>query len=215
VSNTGTSITLSIPSSFTSGTLSVTATNSCGATSSRSTTLTAVPATPASISGPASACPSQTGLVFTTPAVTGLTQSWAVPTGAVITAGQGTTSMTCTWGTTSGNVSVRNVNSCGQSTAFTKSVAIATCMEILNEETEVIEGINKIEVFPNPSSGVVTIRSNGSIDGVILNALGQEVQSFKLSENNNYSVRIQDLPAGLYFVKDSKTDEPPVRVIRL
>ncbi|MFM7105546.1 MAG: MopE-related protein, partial [Flavobacteriales bacterium] len=43
VSNTGTSITLSIPSSFTSGTLSVTVTNSCGATSSRSTTLTAVP----------------------------------------------------------------------------------------------------------------------------------------------------------------------------
>ncbi|MFM9005052.1 MAG: MopE-related protein, partial [Flavobacteriales bacterium] len=123
VSNTGTSITLSIPSSFTSGTLSVTVTNSCGATSSRSTTLTAVPAPPASISGPASAGPSQTGLVFTTPAVTGLTQSWAVPTGAVITAGQGTTSMTCTWGTTSGNVSVRNVNSCGQSTAFTKSVA--------------------------------------------------------------------------------------------
>jgi hypothetical protein len=88
-------------------------------------------------------------------------------------------------------------------------------MELLDEDNTAVEEANKIEVFPNPSSGVVTIRSNGTINGIILNALGQEVQSFKLSDNNSYSVRIQDLPAGLYFIKDINKDEPPVRLIRL
>ncbi len=40
---------------------------------------------------------------------------WTVPGGATITSGQGTTSIVVNFGTSSGNVSVRSVNSCGNS----------------------------------------------------------------------------------------------------
>jgi hypothetical protein len=208
VTNNGTSITLSITSAFTSGTLSVTASNSCGGTSTRSTTLTRVPATPASITGPATACPNQTGLVFTTPAVTGITQSWTVPTGAVITAGQGTTSMTCTWGTATGSVSVRNVNSCGQSTALTKSVAIAVCMEMLDESSDVVQPIREeensvmnLEVYPNPNLGTFTVRAPQSGIYKLLSSTGQLVYEIQLNESNNFSFEVEGLSSGLYFLQ--------------
>ncbi len=76
-----------------------------------------VPATPGAItpSNPAPlAC--SAGITYTIAAVAGASlYNWTVPFGATITAGQGTTSITVTWGSTSGNVTVIASNSCGSS----------------------------------------------------------------------------------------------------
>jgi gliding motility-associated-like protein len=73
------------------------------------------PAAPGAITGPISVCPGQT-VTYSIAAVSGATSyTWTVPSGATIVSGQGTTSITVTWGFTSGNVCVYASNSCGNS----------------------------------------------------------------------------------------------------
>jgi len=195
--NSGNSIVLNIPSTFTTGTLSVQVVNACGGSATRSASLTRLPAIPASISGPASVCPSQVGVNFTTPVVTGVTQSWTVPAGAVITAGQGTTSMICNWGTSAGSVTVRNVNACGQSSTRTRSVSLATCID--ETESDFLRS-PELEAFPNPNNGSFVVRSNEAGDFYLMNSLGQVVQVIKLNASNNLRFELTGLTAGIYFL---------------
>jgi large repetitive protein len=62
-------------------------------------------------------CASSTGNVYSVNAVTNATYAWTVPAGSTITSGQGTNSITVTFGSTSGNISVISSNSCGTSNA--------------------------------------------------------------------------------------------------
>jgi hypothetical protein len=197
VTNNGTSIVMNIPSTFTTGTLSVRAYNACGGSSLRSASLTRLPATPASITGPASVCPNQIGVAFTTPAVTGVTQTWTVPTGASITAGQGTTSLTCNWGAAAGSVTVRSVNACGQSAARSKSIAIATCIQ---DEGGSLLRNPELEAYPNPSTGSFMIRGNEAGVYYVMNSLGQVVEQVTMNASNNFNHEITGLSAGVYFI---------------
>jgi hypothetical protein len=197
VTNSGNSIVMSVPSNFTTGTLSVRAFNSCGGSSLRSASLTRLPSTPASITGPASVCPNQVGVNFTTPAVTGVTQLWATPSGVTITSGQSTTSMTCNWGTAAGSVTVRSVNACGQSAALSKSVALATCMDEGNGD--VLRDIT-LEAYPNPSNGSFVIRSNDAGEYYLMNSIGQTIEVVKLNSANYFRYEISGLSAGVYFI---------------
>jgi len=200
VTNNGNSIVLNIPSTFSSGTLSVRAYNSCGGSSLRSASLNRLPTTPASITGPASVCPNQVGVTFTTPAVTGVTQLWTVPNGAAITAGQNTTSMTCTWGTAAGSVTVRSVNACGQSAALSKSVTLLTCME---EEggLPVEQRASDLNVYPNPNDGSFTVRSAQVGSYRLLSSTGQLIYEIQLNETNNFSFEVSGLSTGFYFLQ--------------
>ncbi|NTW33242.1 MAG: LamG domain-containing protein [Bacteroidetes bacterium] len=75
-----------------------------------------VPATPGTITGSATVCASQSGEIYSILPVSGAgSYTWTVPTGANITAGQGTSSATVNFGTTSGNISVTATNNCGTS----------------------------------------------------------------------------------------------------
>jgi hypothetical protein len=88
-------------------------------------TATAGPAMPSSISGNAWACMNTSATYSISPVTAASTYTWSVPAGASITAGQGTTSVSVAFGTTSGNVSVAAVNACGASTAQTLSVSVS------------------------------------------------------------------------------------------
>lgn len=79
-----------------------------------------------SISGNAAPCQGSSQ-IYTATLVSGSPATsyvWTVPAGASITAGQGTSTMTVTWGATSGNVSLITSNNCGSSGAVL-SVTIA------------------------------------------------------------------------------------------
>ncbi|HMK26116.1 MAG TPA: hypothetical protein VK483_08810, partial [Chitinophagaceae bacterium] len=68
---------------------------------------------PGPITGPVSVCSGQTGVVYYINSVRGaISYSWTVPPGAVITAGQGDTSIVVSFGATSGNVTVTAFNGC-------------------------------------------------------------------------------------------------------
>jgi hypothetical protein len=137
----------------TSGSYTVTITNSCGTTTSSpvSVTVLTAPATPGSITGPGNFCSGQTGVVYSIAPVTGATSyTWQVPNGASITSGQGTTSITVSFSNKNGNIRVQAINSCGNSNWSSKNVS-KNCREG-NEFSDDIKTAFEVKVFPNPGS---------------------------------------------------------------
>jgi hypothetical protein len=206
-------VTINVPSSFTTGTLSVACVNGCGGSITRTLALTRLPATPASITGPASVCPSQVGVNFTTPAVAGVTNTWTAPTGATITAGQNTTSMTCTWGTAAGSVTVRGVNACGQSATRSKALTLLTCLD--EQEEGAIDNevrANEISIYPNPNSGTFAVRVQQAGRFEVLNSLGQIQQVITINESAG-SFEVTGLASGMYFVREVRNPANLQRVV--
>lgn len=127
-SGTGTNtITTNWASSALAGNISVTVTNSCGSVSaSTPVSVGQSPSTP-TVSGVSQLCRGATAVSFSITAQAGVTYNWTVPTGVTITSGQGTASISTSWGASavSGNVSVSVANSCSTVTAF-RSVTVNT-----------------------------------------------------------------------------------------
>ena len=67
------------------------------------------------ITGPFFYTNNQTGMIFSFPRLHSTTYNWAVPAGASITSGQGTDSITVTWGTIQDSVRLDVTNGCGTS----------------------------------------------------------------------------------------------------
>jgi hypothetical protein len=131
----------------TGGTLSVTANNaSCASAAQNATiTVTATPAQPGTVSGTAAVCAGSTQ-TYSISAVSGATgYTWTVPTGATINSGQGTTSISVTFGSTSGNVGVVASNSCGNSSIRNRAITV-----------------NNIPAQPSAISGNTTVCSGAS-----------------------------------------------------
>ncbi len=105
-------------SSFTTGTLSVTGTNGCGTTTVRNLAITSVPIATSGITttgGAVKVCPGDTR-TYTVTNVVGVTYTWVTPTGGTINSGQGTNSISVTYGAgfiANGTLSVTPSNSCG------------------------------------------------------------------------------------------------------
>ncbi len=88
-------------------------------------TVTPAPATPGVITGNTTACSGSTGNIYSISPIPGATSyNWTVPGDASIASGAGNTSITITFGSTSGNVSVAAVNSCGTSSSSYQAVTI-------------------------------------------------------------------------------------------
>ncbi len=199
--NTGTSITLSIPANYVSGNLCYTITNTCGTSPMRCNVLSSVPLTPATISGPASVCPSSTGLSYSTPQVLAFTYTWTVPAGCTILSGQGTNTVSVNWGTSAGSIYVKANNACGSSANRTYAVSLLACMPEEEEgDNWDIGRDNRLDVYPNPSSGSFKVVSNFDSDMILMNHLGQFVQRFRLNEGNQRSVKVDGLSAGMYML---------------
>ncbi len=83
------------------------------------------------INGVSSNCTGVSGVVYSVTAQSGASYNWTVPTGVSITAGQGTNSITTTWGATavSGNVSVTLANNC-ISVSSSKAVTVSTNVQL-------------------------------------------------------------------------------------
>lgn len=86
-----------------------------------------VPATPGAISGLTSVCQGVSGVVYSiTPIANVDTYIWTLPTGATITAGTGTNSVTVSYAisATSGNITVKGSNACGDGNAASLAVTL-------------------------------------------------------------------------------------------
>jgi hypothetical protein len=129
---------------------------------------------------------------------------WTVPTGATITAGQGTNSIEVTWGTVAGSVTVKAGNACGiNATAKTLAVKLSVaCREAVEEVVETIS------LYPNPASQMATLNftsAKGSDYQIrMINALGQSVYNSegKATQGANIiDLNLENFSNGLYIVQ--------------
>ena len=105
---------------FTSGNLTVTANNSCVSTSTISTALKSTPSIPGTIKGPISNVCGATTTYYISSVLGATSYTWSVPAGATVLSGQGTTSISVLWPSTSlssQSVCVTANNACGISLA--------------------------------------------------------------------------------------------------
>ncbi|MGE0636045.1 MAG: glycine-rich protein, partial [Bacteroidia bacterium] len=161
-----TSITVKFGS--TSGNVSVTACHCCGssAASNLGVTVTSAPGTPGGISGATSVNGNQTGVSYSISAVAGATSyNWTVPSGASISGGQGTTSITVNFGTTSGNICVTASNSCGTSAASCVAITI-NCYNAGSQTFSYTGGVQSWTVPCGVTSISVDARGAGGNIGV-------------------------------------------------
>ncbi len=108
------------------GHLAVRAVSGCGNSDYRTVPIViAIPATPAAILGNLHPECNATGVVIYVDPVPGATSyHWTISSNASITAGQGTNSITASFGLDGGQVSVRAQNSCGNSDSITATYSI-------------------------------------------------------------------------------------------
>ncbi|WP_299577863.1 MBG domain-containing protein, partial [uncultured Sunxiuqinia sp.] len=79
------------------------------------------------ISGETNVCANATGIAYSVAPIDGaLTYTWAVPSGATITEGQGTPSILVDFGETNGNIKVTPTNGCGTGSPSSRYVTIDT-----------------------------------------------------------------------------------------
>ena len=150
---TATTNTITVTPAATS-TYVVTSTGCPGVTTVSVTVTVSSVVTTGPITGNNSLCPNATGVTYSVPNVAGSTYAWTVPAGASITAGQGTNSITVTFGATGGNVAVTETASCGTANA-TLAVAVTS-----TPITPVIVG--PAAVCPNATAVTYSVSSTGS-----------------------------------------------------
>jgi hypothetical protein len=157
-SGQGTSaITAAFTSAYTTGPLNVTASNACGTSALRTSTVRSTLAPPTGLSGPTSVCANQQAVPYSCNPLTGATSyTWSAPSGARIFDGTvlstsntlttTATSVTVNFAVTAGNVRVKGNNSCGAGTNATLAVAI-TCREV----QPVSFNLLNTDAYPNPA----------------------------------------------------------------
>lgn len=110
----------------TAGNISVTAGNACGGSSPRNLAVTpqaAAPAQPSEINGTSPVCAGSTQ-TYSVTAVPFVVYDWSVPAGWAILTGQGSNTITCTAGATSGTITVTPSNDCGTGTSRNRTIVV-------------------------------------------------------------------------------------------
>jgi hypothetical protein len=94
--------------------------------------------------------------------------------------------------TTTTNYSLES--SCAANVPFTISVAACVGIKSLNNSED------SFMIFPNPNNGEFEIKGIREETIFISNELGQVIDSKLLAAENNYSVKVNDLQNGVYFI---------------
>lgn len=206
------SISVTFGPTFVQGSISVTAGTSCATQSpAKSIKVTSKPAVPAAIVGPTSVCPLATGLKYSTTAVQGVTYNWVVPTGATITAGQGTAAITVNMGTRAGYVRVSAGNICGSSAYQSLAVSLLSCksetIASLKPEDSPSGTKPGISLWPNPATSILYVQLSGYTGNVTLQlrslegkVLRQEKLQMNLSKTARQQMDVATLAGGIYLL---------------
>jgi hypothetical protein len=171
VSGQGTNVvSVQVNAGYTGGSISVVATNVCGSSPARSKTLTQnLPATPTAIAGQKEGLCNTTGNVFSIPAVAAATSyNWGA-TGATITAGNGTNSITADVATLvgTGSITVQAVNGCGSSLTRTLTISGAPARAgVISGAVSVCDNTNEaysVATVAGASAYTWSVTANGTI----------------------------------------------------
>ncbi|MFB9079724.1 T9SS type A sorting domain-containing protein [Flavobacterium procerum] len=85
-----------------------------------------------------------------------------------------------------------------------KCNVFSECVNFNNLNTPSFEQGLKFKLYPNPSSKVITIRSDYDADFKFINALGETVKTVKVLADTNNEIDIENLSSGIYFICEIK-----------
>jgi hypothetical protein len=201
-----TSLNVTFTGAFTSGNISVAASNACGTGNSSALPVTGIPAQPGGITGPASVCHGQNNVNYSIAPVSGATSyTWTIPPGATLRNGQGSTAIKLKFGNSAGSITVKANNSCGS--GVIRSLAVA--MPCREADADISDNNFEWTVFPNPFSTYTTVKfmlpENGSADIRIYDMTGRELgvlYSGAVSGGENYDINFDAsrYSEGIYFL---------------
>jgi endo-1,4-beta-D-glucanase Y len=140
------------------------------------------------VSGPTSATSNQTSVSYSVSNQTGMTYTWSVPAGATIVSGQGTNSIVVNFGTSSGNVTLIEKNTGGQTSTLSLPVSVGTTTPIFIPMVE-----HSIKIYPNPCAEKITIELSESTQTDISVTLIDAIGNIVLSTTQTYSGKPIDI----------------------
>ncbi|MBK8366070.1 MAG: SBBP repeat-containing protein [Bacteroidetes bacterium] len=184
---TGTSVTNSITvnTGTVSGTMSITATNTCGTTPETILSVSVNPLPTINVSTTNTLlCTGQSATLTASGAVT---YSWS-------TSGSGNMIVISPTVNTTYTVIGNDVNGCVNDTVFTQTVS--TCVGL----TELISSGNNLMVYPNPFTTTITIVSESEKLIQVFNVLGSLIYT-KRSDYKIMSLDLSAQPNGIYFIR--------------
>ncbi|MCW3104199.1 MAG: C-terminal target protein [Bacteroidetes bacterium] len=76
----------------------------------------------------------------------------------------------------------------------------SACVAITGTGVEKLSNVQQLSIYPNPNNGVFTIKATVKGSYRIVNELGQNVYMVELNAENNYSMSIDGLSNGVYFI---------------
>ena len=77
----------------------------------------------------------------------------------------------------------------------------SACYTVTTLDTKVFENETEFKMYPNPTNGLVVIKTNTSGEFAIVNQLGQTIKTFTLNSNIENNINVENLADGIYFIK--------------
>ena len=143
-------------------------------------------------------CQDQDSVKFAVSADASASFSWAYSgTGATITGTSNIVSIGFSPAATTGTLTLSLTNSCGTSSVLALPITVKTCTVAGLFEQKYFE--NLIKIYPNPSSGIVTIITPIESEIYITNILGELIVT-KKSISQETKLDLTYYKSGLYFV---------------
>ncbi|MCU0360714.1 MAG: glycine-rich protein [Bacteroidia bacterium] len=90
-----------------------------------------------------------------------------------------------------------DINGCVGTATILVRIYSGPCGVAINEN---ILDHSLFQIFPNPSTGAFKIKSAEPFDLLLVNEIGQIIMEIQLQSQNNYTMEINNLQAGIYFV---------------
>jgi len=81
---------------------------------------------------------------------------------------------------------------------------ISDCTSISLLKTNNLKISSGFTIYPNPSKGIINIKTDFDDDLKIINLLGQTVKTFKVTKNYLNVINVENLNDGLYFINGTK-----------
>ncbi|MBK9678533.1 MAG: T9SS type A sorting domain-containing protein [Saprospiraceae bacterium] len=207
------SINVVFASSYRTGDICVQYSTQCGTSPFECVTVSPTPVINNNIQGSNVLCEFASNELYSIAPVNGANEYiWTVPTGASIVSGQGTPSIQVDFGSHSGIVTVRASNACGFSPIKFINVTLGKC-SVIGGSGKVVRQLKNgdvsINIFPNPSEGILNIAfsTNGALGNLqdmiqVLDPLGRVVYQTMLQPTKGSTQRLdlRHLDKGMYFL---------------
>jgi len=156
------------------------------------------------ISGPASVCEGQTGIIYSIlPVNNSAGYNWSVPQGAIITSGNETSMITVDFplNSISGNVSVSGYNSCGNGPGTSMQVAVNP-MPVANAGNDTIIPFGTSTILYTGTPGTGTYSFHWSPEVLLVDPDVQNPQTINLTSTTVFLVLITDLVSSCQSADD-------------